>query len=98
LRTISWLASLGGVPVPIAVACATGNTASARRLNTGFVRCGAPADLLIADAPSGSQGKDFQASLRLGDTPAVSGVIIDGSLVMNRSRNSPPPVRPIEVR
>jgi enamidase len=93
LRTLSWLTALAGVPAPIAVACATGNTARARRLEGGVLTVGAPADLVLADAPRGSQAADFCSALQAGDTPAVAAVLIDGEVVVAKSRNTPPPTR-----
>lgn len=93
LRTLSWLTSLAGVPPAEAVATATGNTAGARRLDTGVIRVGHPADLVLADAPSGSQAEDLLGALQFGDTPAVAMVIVDGEVVVDRSRNTPPPTR-----
>jgi enamidase len=93
LRTLSWLTSMAGVPAADAVAAATGNTARVRRLDTGTVGIGAPADLVVVDAPLGSRAKDFCSALEVGDTPAVAMVLIDGRVVVTRSRNTPPPTR-----
>jgi enamidase len=91
LRTLSWLASLADIPPAVAVATATGNTARARRIDGGLIAVGRPADLLLADAPSGSRAGDFCEALQLGDTPSIAAVLIDGDLVVTRSRNTPPP-------
>lgn len=91
LRTMALICSLGGLPPALAVAAATGNTASARRLPTGRITPGAPADLLVADAPDGSQASDFLTTLELGDTPGVAAVVIGGDVVLTRSRNTAPP-------
>lgn len=93
LRTLSWISALGGIPAPLAVATATGNTAAARRVAGGRIEVGQPADLVVADAPDGSHAHDFCAALEAGDTPAVAGVLIDGELVVTKSRNTPPPRR-----
>lgn len=93
LRTISWLTALAGVPAAHAVATASGNTARARRIQGGVIEVGAPADLVIGDAPLGSQATDFCTALEAGDTPAVAAVLIDGEVVVRKSRNTPPPTR-----
>lgn len=93
LRTMSLLCAMGGLPAPLAVACATGNTARARRLDTGRLAVGAPADLLVADTPDGSHAPDFSSALETGDTPAVAAVVIGGELVVTKSRNTAPPKR-----
>jgi enamidase len=93
LRTVSWLCALGGIPAPEAIAAASGNTTVARRVPAGVLEVGAPADLVVADAPDGSRTDDFCAALTAGDTPAVAAVVIDGELVVRKSRNTPPPKR-----
>ena len=93
LRTVSWIAALAGVPAPEAIATASGNTATARRIEGGRIAVGQVADLVIADAPSGSQAADFCAALEVGDTPSVAAVLIGGELVVSKSRNTPPPAR-----
>jgi enamidase len=97
LRTLSWLASLAGVPASTAVATATGNVARARRIAGGRLEVGAPADLVLADAPKGSQAEDYCAALEAGDTPAVAAVLIDGEVVVTKSRNTPPPRRSVAL-
>lgn len=93
LRTLSWICALGGVPAAQAVATATGNTARARGISGGVLAVGQPADLVLADAPAGSQAGDFCTALEFGDTPAIAAVMIDGDVVVTRSRNTPPPAR-----
>lgn len=95
LRTLSWISSLAGVPGAQAVATATGNTMRARKLEGGVIETGAPADLMVGDAPGGSQADDLCGALEAGDTPAVAAVLIDGEVVIRKSRNTPPPKRQI---
>lgn len=97
LRTISWLAALGGVKPEVALGMATGNTAAIHGLDRGRIAPGLEADLAILDAPRGSQADDALGALAIGDTPAVAGVIIDGQVRIGPSRNTPPPKRPISV-
>lgn len=93
LRTVSWISAFGGVPAALAVAAASGNVARARRVDGGVVEVGAVADLVVADAPDGSQAADLCGALTAGDTPAVAAVIVDGHIVVRKSRNTPPPRR-----
>ncbi len=93
LRNISWLASLGGLDPAVAVCTATGNTANLYHLNRGFIKKGYEADLIFIDAPMGSAGDDLLSSLDEGDTPGISMVMVDGQVVVSKSRNTPPPVR-----
>ncbi len=93
LRTMSWLCALAGISGPEAVAAASGNTSTARRVEAGLIEVGAPADLIIVDAPDGSRAVDFCGALAAGDTPSIAAVLIDGQIVVRRSRNTPPPKR-----
>ena len=97
LRTISWAAAFGGVPPEVAVSFATGNTARVHGLNRGVIAAGNEADLIIADAPLGSQAGDALGSLAIGDTPAVYASVTDGVVRFVKSRNTPPPVRTISI-
>jgi enamidase len=97
LRTISFVSALGNVPPEVAIACATGNTARVYDLGSGIIAPGREADLVIADAPRGSQAKDALETLRIGDTPAVAAVIIDGEVRVHVSRNTPPPQRTVTI-
>lgn len=94
IRTVSWISALADVPGPQAIAMASGNTATARRIAGGTVEVGGPADLVVVDTPDGSQADDACAALEAGDTIAVAAVLIDGELVVRKSRNTPPPRRP----
>jgi enamidase len=97
LRTIAWLACTGRVSPEQAIACATGNTARVHGLDAGIIGAGAAADVLILDAPRGSQAPDALEALRIGDTPSVPVVFVDGEVKVNGSRNTPPPTRAITV-
>jgi enamidase len=99
LRTMAHLSSLGGVAPDIAVALATGNTARCHRLETGVIAAGREADLAIVDAPIGSAADTALGALAIGDLPGVGMVLIDGSPVIGRSRNTPPAARvPVVVK
>jgi enamidase len=95
LRVMSWVASLGDVPPEAAVAMASGNIAKLHGLNTGVIEVGREADLVVVDAPLGSQAGDALGALAIGDTLAVATAIIDGTWRFTKSRNTPPPTRPI---
>ena len=95
LRVMSWAAALGGVAPEEAVAMATGNVAAMHGLDVGTIETRRAADLVVVDAPLGSQAKDALGALAIGDTLAVAGVVIDGAVRVTKSRNTPPPVRSI---
>jgi enamidase len=93
LRTMSWAAALGGLDPAEAVAAATGNVATLHDLNVGIIAVGREADLLVVDAPLGSQAKDALGALVVGDTLAVASAVIDGKARFTKSRNTPPTSR-----
>jgi enamidase len=97
LRTMAWVASLGGVAPELTVAMASGNTARVYRLDEGRIVVGNAADLIIVDAPIGSEAADALAALELGDTPAVAAAIIDGVVRVNGSRNTPGSTHKIRI-
>lgn len=97
LRVVCMAASLTAVTPEQALCMATGNTAKAFDLDRGFIGEGLAADLTIMDAPMGSIGKDALRAIAAGDVPGVSMVIVDGKIVVNVSRNTPPAVRKAKV-
>jgi len=97
LRTMASIASIGKVSPELVVAMATGNTARIYELPHGEIAPGLEADIVIVDAPLGSTADDALTTLKIGDTPAVATVIIDGVVRVNRSRNTPPPKRKISI-
>jgi enamidase len=90
LRVICMVASLSPVTPEQAICMATGNTARVFKLDTGAVKVGAPADLIMLDTPMGSVGKTALEAIRIGDIPGVSMVMIDGKIHVKTSRNTPP--------
>jgi enamidase len=76
---------------------ATGNTARVHKLPQGVITDGKDADLVIMDAPMGSVGEDALSAIEAGDVPAVAMVLVDGEIVVAKSRNTPPAVRKPKV-
>lgn len=98
MYTITHLASLGNMPVEWAIAAATGNNAKIYRLNSGLLRPGRDADVVILDACVGGSKNTALDSLRNGDIAAVAAVITDGvPRFVGRSRNTPAPMRKVRV-
>ncbi|MDH4009940.1 MAG: amidohydrolase family protein [Desulfobacterales bacterium] len=93
LRVICHLASLTAIKPEAAICMATGNTARVHKLPQGVIAEGKDADLVIMDAPMGSVGEDALSAIEAGDVPAVAMVLVDGEIVVAKSRNTPPPVR-----
>ncbi|HWR39550.1 MAG TPA: amidohydrolase family protein [Patescibacteria group bacterium] len=98
LRTLCQLASLSGIPVPQAVAMATGNTARVFGLECGLIAPGKEADLVIMDAPLGSVGKTAAQAIAAGDIPGIALVMVDGVIRVNKSRNTPPAARTCRIQ
>ncbi|MFH0959608.1 MAG: amidohydrolase family protein [Pseudomonadota bacterium] len=93
LRVICMISSFTDVKPELAICMATGNTAKVFRLDTGFIREGAPADIIMMDSPMGSVGKTALDAISAGDIPGVSMVMIDGKIHVKTSRNTPPAAR-----
>lgn len=98
LRVIAHLASLSPIKPEEAICVATGNTARIHKLPRGIIAEGMEADLVIMDAPMGSVGEDALSAIEAGDVPGIAMVLVDGEIVVAKSRNTPPPVRKPEVR
>jgi enamidase len=97
LRVISLLGGMTSIKPEEAICMATGNTARVYKLNRGMIEEGKEADITIMDTPMGSVGKDALSAIAAGDIPAVSMVLVDGKIVVNVSRNTPPAVRKVSV-
>jgi enamidase len=92
LRNIIFLASVCGLSAGEVIAAATGNTARAHGLDTGLLKPGMPADLVIAGRIDGSAGTTLTEAIEHGDLPGISLVMIDGRIVVRgRSEQTPPP-------
>jgi enamidase len=93
IRVIAALSSLGEIPAEVVFCFATGNTARMRKLESGLIEVGRPADFVFMDAPQHSAGKNVLESVRLGDLPGIGMTMIDGVVRTERSRNTPPATR-----
>ncbi len=93
LRVINHLAGLTPVKPEEALCMATGNTARIYGLNRGTIAPGKEGDLVIMDAPMGSVGIDALGAISAGDVPGVAMVLVDGQVVVGKSRNTPPTKR-----
>ncbi len=98
MYTITHLASLTKMPVEWAIAAATGNNAVVYRINSGFLRPGRDADVVILDACVGGSKSTALDALRNGDIAAVAAVVTDGvPRFVGRSRNTPAPMKRVRV-
>lgn len=94
LRTIALMCSMGGISAAEAICLATGTTARAHGVDTGLIRPGSPADLVLIGRIAGANGDDALDALSHGDLPGISTVLVDGEVVISgRSQQMPPPER-----
>ena len=98
IYTISQIASLTSFAAPELIAAATGNVAKCYGLNSGFLKPSYDADIVLIDAPLGGTQVEALAALKNGDPCAIGAVMTAGvPRFVGRSKNTPPPVRKIEV-
>lgn len=98
LYTISHLTSLGQLPPERAIAAATGSNARVYGLNSGFIKPGRIADLVLIDAPDGGSQHTALDAIRNGDIAAIGAVVARGEpQFVGRSRNSPATTRTVQV-
>ncbi|WP_162903742.1 amidohydrolase family protein [Leucobacter sp. wl10] len=97
IKTIAELSSIGGVAPTDVIAYATGNAGRVLRRDEGVLEEQRPADLVLIQEPTGGSQDHPLKSIARGDIPGISGVVIDGQIRAQRSRNSPAPAREIIV-
>ena len=98
IYTMVNIASLAGFDPTWTIAAATGNAAEVYGLNSGFLRPGRDADVVIVDAPLGATRASALATMSNGDPVAIGAVISDGiPRFVGRSRNTPPTTRKVAV-
>lgn len=90
LRNMCQIASISNISPEIVVCMATGNSAKVYERNTGTIQVGKEADLIIMDAPMGSVASTALEAITAGDVPGISHVLINGKVVVAKSRNTPP--------
>lgn len=91
---VTFAATFCDVDPGTAIAFASGNTAKAFNLNdTGTIKVGKCADLVICDAPAGSQAKDAASALKEGTIPGISLVLIDGKSVAEGNKINAAPAK-----
>ncbi len=98
MYTITHLASLSKMPVEWAIAAATGNNAMVYKLNSGFLKAGKDADVVVLDACVGGSKNTALDALRNGDIAAVGAVVTNGvPRFVGRSRNTPATMKSVRV-
>jgi enamidase len=98
IKSITEMATLTDYPAEWMIAAATGNAARVYRLDTGLLRPGKIADLLLVDAPMGGTQSNCLAAIKHGDVWSLVAVFTEGTpRFIGRSRNTPPPLRTPKV-
>ncbi|WP_406250281.1 amidohydrolase family protein [Microbacterium sp. M] len=98
IKTIAELSSIGGVPATDVIAYATSNAARVLRRDEGVLDDGRPADIVLVQQPVGGPANHPIDALNRGDITGIASVIINGQIRALRSRNSPAPIREVEVQ
>jgi enamidase len=94
LYTMAHLASLTDMTPEQAICAASGNNAKVYRLDSGFLRAGNAADIVLLDAPDGGTQATALAAIRHGDIAAIGAVVSAGvPRFVGRSRNTPATTR-----
>lgn len=94
IKTVTEMSCLSDHPAEWLIAAATGNVANTYRLNSGFLRPGRDADLLLLDAPLGGSQTSALAAIKNGDVTAGVGCFTAGEpRYIGRSRCTPPAMR-----
>jgi enamidase len=98
LYTIAHLASLTDMPPEQFICAATGNNARVYKLNSGFLKAGSAADIVLLDAPDGGTQSTALKAIKHGDIAAIGGVVTAGvPRFVGRSRNTPATTRRARV-
>lgn len=95
IKTVAELSSWTDIDPAIIWAAATGNNARVWDLPAGFLQVGRAADLVLMDAPWGSQADDARGALAIGDIPGIAAVVTAGQVRGLRSRNTPAAARSV---
>ena len=92
------LATLTDIPPEWFISASTGNVADIYGLNSGYIKVGRDADMVLIDASDGSTKSDPLESMAHGDMVAVAAVLSDGiPRFVGKSRNTPPSIRKVYV-
>jgi enamidase len=98
LYTVAHLASLTEMTPEQAICAASGNNARVYRLDSGFLKAGHAADVVLLDAPDGGTQDNALDAIRHGDIAAIGAVVTAGiPRFVGRSRNTPATMRKARV-
>ena len=98
LYTIAHLASLTDMPPEHFVCAATGSNARVYNLDSGLLKTGYAADIVLLDAPDGGTQSTALNAIKHGDIAAIGAVVSAGvPRFVGRSRNTPATTRRARV-
>ena len=98
LYTMSHLASLTEMTPEQAICAASGNNSKVYRLDSGFLKAGSAADIVLLDAPDGGTQDTALNAIKHGDIAAIGAVMTAGiPRFVGRSRNTPATTRKARV-
>jgi enamidase len=98
IKSLTEMTTLTDVEPERILATATGNCTRVYGLQSGLLEPGRPADVTVIDASQGCTRNDALSAMRNGDIPAIAAVFSDGlPRFIGKSRNTPPPSRPIRI-
>ena len=98
LYTIAHLASLTEMPPEQFLCAATGSNANVYGLDSGFLKAGLAADIVLIDAPEGGTQSTALDAIKNGDIAAIGAVVTAGiPRFVGRSRNTPATTRHARV-
>ena len=98
LYTMAHLASLTEMTPEHAICAASGNNAKVYRLDSGFLKPGNAADIVLLDAPDGGTQNTALSAIKHGDIAAVGAVVSAGvPRFVGRSRNTPATTRKARI-
>lgn len=96
-QLIILLTCFAGLKPEQTICLATGNTGKFYNLNAGILNKGYAADIILLDASYGTIAADALSSIALGDIPGIAMIMIDGEVVVERSRITSPARRDIKI-
>ncbi len=98
LYTIAHLASLTDMAPEQFICAATGSNAAVYKLDSGLLKAGHAADIVLLDAPDGGTQSTALKAIKHGDIAAIGAVISAGvPRFVGRSRNTPATTRRARV-
>jgi len=98
LYTMAHLASLTEMTPEQAICAASGNNATVYRLDSGLLKKGNAADIVLLDAPDGGTQVTALAAIKHGDIAAIGAVVSAGvPRFVGRSRNTPATTRKARI-